>query len=60
MLVRKILAFLLGALLASAWWQAAVFHYNSNGFSEWAIPVLVTVFSVIVIGINLIEHESDK
>ena len=60
MVTKKLLSFLLGAILASAWWQAAVFSYGNNGNDQWRIAIVVTVFAIIIIAKNCVDHIDEK
>jgi uncharacterized membrane protein len=46
-LVVYILAMFHGALWASAWWAAAMFGWGEEYNILWAIPAIITVFSLL-------------
>lgn len=65
MLVRKILAFLIGVAYSSCWWQLAVNSYvvntpNGEVGLAWMIPAFGTLFMIAIAAMNFAAHWEDK
>lgn len=64
-MTTKLLSFLTGAIVASAWWQAAIFDYgkSSNGeplHAQFLVAFWITAAFVGIFIFNCMIHLDDK
>ena len=62
-MAKKLVAFLAGAALASAWWSVVVWPEHTETAPigpRWATPIFVTVIVGLMIIATMYQHWEDK
>lgn len=45
-----VLGLFLGSIISSSWWVAAKWGYGKDLESLWAIPIIMTIFTLVGLG----------